>query len=417
MAVRWEAVETKGGGPGSVEPGPTKPSPVKPSPVKPSSAKAEWEASQRRFVRGWRAAVLIFVPLIYVIYVGAAVNQYSHGASAFLGYAVLGAFCSSYVVLIALVRGTETVSPWHFWPLYGLMLALFIAEVPFARAPAFVLGLYLVMIGVAALGARAAPIVAGLTLASIFVPVLVPSWHQTIGSAISNFTPIAIPVAAVITFVVSRGLQGALELAEARAELARLAAENERNRIARDLHDLLGHSLTTITVKAGLARRLAGADPARAAQEIAEVEALSRQALTDVRSAVSSYREVTLAGELARGRELLRASGIAAELPTAADVVGTDHQELFGWAVREGLTNVARHAGASTCCVKLSASEVEIVDDGVGGKGASRGADDGNGLTGLRERAAAAGGTVEAGPAWPRGWRLRVALGGATAAQ
>jgi two-component system sensor histidine kinase DesK len=193
------------------------------------------------------------------------------------------------------------------------------------------------------------------------------------------------------------------QLTETRAELARLAAENERIRIARDLHDLLGHSLTTITVKAGLARRLGAADPEGAVAQITEVEDLCRRVLADVRAAVSGYREVTLASELARGRELLRASGITADLPTATDVADPAHQELFGWAVREGLTNVIRHSRARSCTVRVSASSVEIVDDGQGSAAAP-----GNGLSGLRERAAAAGGGVDAGPAQPTGWRLRV---------
>jgi len=192
-------------------------------------------------------------------------------------------------------------------------------------------------------------------------------------------------------------------LAEARAEMTRLAAENERIRIARDLHDLLGHSLTTITVKAGLARRLGPADPAGAVDQITEVEELCRRVLAEVRAAVSGYREVTLASELARGRELLRASGISADFPTATDVSDPAHQELFGWAVREGLTNVIRHARARSCQVRVSASCVEITDDGHGSAGPP-----GNGLSGLRERAAAAGGGVEAGPVQPAGWRLRV---------
>ena len=98
--------------------------------------------------------------------------------------------------------------------------------------------------------------------------------------------------------------------------------------------------------------------------QITEVEELCRRVLADVRAAVSGYREVTLASELARGRELLRASGITADLPTATDVVDPAHQELFGWAVREGLTNVIRHARARSCAVRVSASSVEIVDDG-----------------------------------------------------
>ena len=174
------------------------------------------------------------------------------------------------------------------------------------------------------------------------------------------------------------------------------------SRIARDLHDLLGHSLTAITVKSDLARRL---DGEAARREIAEVEALSRQALADVRAAVSGYRDVTLAGELARGLELLRASGITADVPTAVDGVPAERQELFGWAVREGLTNVVRLAHASRCTVRVSPDGVEIVDDGIGGATGT-----GSGLAGLRERAAPAGARVFAGPAGERGWRLRVAV-------
>jgi two-component system, NarL family, sensor histidine kinase DesK len=114
---------------------------------------------------------------------------------------------------------------------------------------------------------------------------------------------------------------------------------------------------------------------------------------------------VTLAGELASGRELLRAAGITADLPRAVDVVDPAHHELFGWVVREGFTNIVRHAHASSCAVRLAASSVEIVDDGVGGA-----AGPGNGLSGLRERVAAAGGVVEAGPLQPAGWRLRASL-------
>lgn len=124
-----------------------------------------------------------------------------------------------------------------------------------------------------------------------------------------------------------------------------------------------------------------------------------------MRAAVSGYREVTLAGELARGRELLRACGVAADLPKATDVVAPDRQELFGWVVREGLTNVARHARATRCTVTLSAASVEVADDGVGGP-ASRG----SGLDGLRERVDALGGSLSAGPLEPNGWRLRVTL-------
>jgi two-component system sensor histidine kinase DesK len=184
--------------------------------------------------------------------------------------------------------------------------------------------------------------------------------------------------------------------------VARLAAENERSRIARDLHDLLGHSLTTITVKAGLAKRLAQLDPERAVREMAEVEQLSRSSLADVRAAVSGYRDVTLVGELASAHEVLRAAGVQAELPGAVDVVDPRLHEVFGWVIREGVTNVVRHARASRATIALGATWITIDDNGRAGIAGA-----GNGLTGLRERVEAAGGTlVASGRA--DGWRLRV---------
>lgn len=374
---------------------------------------ASWVAIQRGWARGWRRLVLPVVFLAYLIYVGEAVAQHSPRA-AVAGYVILGVFVASYLGIIAQPSRPST-SPfwtsWRFWTLYGLMVASFVAELPFARAPGFVMCLYITAITVARLGRRAAPIVVVLALGALLVPVAIPSWHDSLSTAFDNVAPLAIPVVAIVAYGVVALQRSNRALAEARAEVARLSAESERSRIARDLHDLLGHSLTTVTLKAGLARRLGGSDPDRASREIAEVEELSRRALSEVRAAVSGYREVTVAGELARGRELLRASGVAADFPTAADVVDAAHQQLFAWAVREGLTNVARHAHATTCTITLTASEVDIRDDGVGGRPSC-----GNGIAGLRERAAAAGGVVEAGPLDPRGWRLRVALGPAAGA-
>ena len=123
------------------------------------------------------------------------------------------------------------------------------------------------------------------------------------------------------------------------------------------------------------------------------------------RAAVSGYREVTLSGELASARQVLRAAGVDAMLPGAVDVVDTDLQELFGWVVREGVTNVVRHARATSCTITFGPNWIEITDDGRSGLGSVPGA--GNGLVGLRERVTAVGGTVEVGGC-PQGWRLRV---------
>ncbi|MCP2343114.1 sensor histidine kinase [Actinomadura rupiterrae] len=352
-----------------------------------------------RWALGWRRALLATGMFVYPFVSFIGVTQFSKGAAAFTGYAIGLAFCVVYAMAaVAFAQHSER----RFWPLLAVLTVLFAAELPFARTQAFYL-LAVIVSFLALTHPRRLPLVLGGAVAlTLLVPWAVRPWHTGPGwleAAMVAFTALVV-----------RGyadLAGANQaLLEARAEVARLASDAERNRIARDLHDLLGHSLTAITVKSNLARRLAEGGADRAVAEITEVERLSRQALGEVRAAVSGYREVTLPGELARGRELLRAAGVTADLPSAVDVVDPAHRELFGWVVREGLTNVVRHARATRCTVTLSAAEVEIVDDGVGGASGP-----GSGLTGLRERVAAAGGRVESGPAEPRGWRLRVTAG------
>jgi two-component system, NarL family, sensor histidine kinase DesK len=343
--------------------------------------------------------ILLAGLLGYVGATAAGVAQYSSGADAVAAYTILAAFCGCFL-FIALSAGRLF---WmrSFGPLLAATAVLTLAEMPFARGNAFYLAAALVVPIVGRFQRRAGPLVVVLALASLIVPWAVPSWHQGLGWG----PAISIIFTALMAYAFTEIISANRALHEAHVEIARLASESERARIARDLHDLLGHSLTAITVKAALAARLAPTDQAACLREIGEVEVLSRQALADVRTAVSSFREVTIAGELARGKELLRASGVTADLPTATDVIDPAHEELLGWAVREGLTNVARHAQATRCSVTLMPFEVEIVDDGIGGP-----ATGGYGLTGLRERVTAAGGTVEAGPISPRGWRLRVSL-------
>jgi len=221
------------------------------------------------------------------------------------------------------------------------------------------------------------------------------NWGEVIGTA-------AICVAQIGMFGVIRVNA---ELRAAQAELAELAVTAERERLARDLHDVLGHSLTTITVKAGLARRLLEAgEQGRAADEVADVERLGRQALSDVRATVAANRVASLPRELAGAAEALRAAGIAADLPHAVDDVPAERQEVFAYVVREAVTNTIRHSGASRCTVRLTPTSVEILDDGVG---SPAGTPSGNGITGLTERLAAIGGWVDAGPTPSGGYRLR----------
>ncbi|WP_131737398.1 sensor histidine kinase [Actinomadura roseirufa] len=352
-----------------------------------------------RWTGGWRRALLAAGMFVYPAIALAGVAQYSRGGAAAAGYAVVVAFCCCYALAALSFAGG---SKGRTRGLLAAMAVLAAGAVPFAREIAFYLTAVVVSFTIVVLKRHVPLLIGAGALAALLVPWAVRPWHQDP----ALFEALAIVFTALAVYAFLETAQANVALVEARAEVARLASDAERARIARDLHDLLGHSLTVITVKSGLARRLAGDDPARSLAEITEVEHLSRQALGDVRAAVSGYRTVTLAGELARGRELLRASGVAADLPAAADVVAAEHQELFGWVVREGLTNVVRHARATRCTVTVTATQVQIRDDGAGGPSPA-----GHGLTGLRERVAAAGGTVEAGPVAPRGWRLTVTLG------
>jgi two-component system sensor histidine kinase DesK len=191
------------------------------------------------------------------------------------------------------------------------------------------------------------------------------------------------------------------EIERAHEQLGELAVADERARFGRDVHDILGHSLTSIVVKAQLAGRLVDRDGEKARAEIADIERLAREGLTDVRRTAAGYREVTLAGELASARSALAAAGIQAELPQAVDEVPGGLRELFGWTVREGVTNVIRHSGASRCEVHLTPGSVAVTDDGHGGEGHA-----GHGLSGLADRAAAAGAEIEAAPLTGGGFRL-----------
>ncbi|BBC33192.1 Histidine kinase [Streptomyces graminofaciens] len=210
-------------------------------------------------------------------------------------------------------------------------------------------------------------------------------------------------------------LRTAKELREARATVAQLAANEERLRLARDLHDLLGHSLSLITLKSELAGRMLPDHPDKAAQQVADIEQVSRQALVDVREAVTGYRRPRLGAELAGARAALTAAGVTAELPTAdPDLtdVPEDSESALAWALREAVTNVVRHSGAQRCTVDLVRRqtldgpmlELTVDDDGTGdANGSGEGA--GTGLTGLTERLEKVGGTLEAGPS-RHGFRL-----------
>jgi two-component system sensor histidine kinase DesK len=268
-----------------------------------------------------------------------------------------------------LALGWGVVALFGFTSLYGLIYAT--AVIAFGLPPAWVLlldGGSLLVFGV----------VAALT--------------GHLGESADNLYTVASVTGAL--FFLGRLIRALRKLKAANDEIATLAVAGERERMARDLHDILGHSLTTITVKAGLARRVLENSGGRdlAIGEIRDVETLSRSALSDVRATVSEYREVSLSAELVGARVALRAGEIEADLPYAVDNVRPSLQSTFGYVLREAVTNVLRHSGARRVKVRLGDTWMEIEDDGT----ASEEVAAGNGITGLRERLALVGGTVRA---------------------
>jgi two-component system, NarL family, sensor histidine kinase DesK len=224
-----------------------------------------------------------------------------------------------------------------------------------------------------------------------------------------------LPVMCVLTAFGLRGTRHLVavnnELAEAREELARNAVAEERLRFARDLHDLLGHSLSLIALKSELAGRLAEADPGRARTEMADVESVARRALAEVRDAVSGYRQVSCAQALAEARSALSGAGIAVRLPARVPTLPGPVDAALGWVVREATTNVLRHSGARAVTVTLSDDGAEAVltvaDDG---RGPSDDTEPGSGLAGLSERVGALGGGLTGGAGRDGGYELRAVL-------
>jgi two-component system, NarL family, sensor histidine kinase DesK len=207
------------------------------------------------------------------------------------------------------------------------------------------------------------------------------------------------------------------ELHAARRELARLAVIEERERLSRDLHDLLGQALSMITLKSELARQLVAEEPDRCAQELAEIERVARHTLHEVREAVAGYRQPHLSSELEGARQLLSAAGIEGEIDSIQQVLPPTIDAALAWTVREGVTNVIRHSRARRCHIRVTHKhgmiEAEVLSDGARREPGGSTARPGLGLAGLRERVSALGGRMEAGPLTLQGqehFRVRVEL-------
>jgi two-component system, NarL family, sensor histidine kinase DesK len=230
-------------------------------------------------------------------------------------------------------------------------------------------------------------------------------------------TVVFVPAIVFITRSVMWSITTSWQLSDARKEIVRLAVMTERLRIARDLHDLLGHNLSLITLKSELARRLVSVAPERAIVEISDVENVARTTLQEVREAVSAYRQPTLKSELHAAREILTAAGIVYRYDgdeSKIDALPTPIEAVLSWTVREGVTNVIRHSRAHQCIIRVTRNSheigIEVIDDGVGASTSDSSDNQGNGLHGLAERVETLGGRCEASPRSGKGFILAVSV-------
>lgn len=343
---------------------------------------------------------------IWLVFLAAPVKDLvdgEHGVAAtVLGSLGLTAFVGCYLTLV--FRYTTRIRDWPV--VYVTLSALT------ALAAVLALGMGTAWLGLFVYAAVAAGAVLPMRLAVWAIPA-VTLLMLGIGMRDTDAADL-FPGLGVTTLLVGFAMTGVrqlirttMELRQARATVAQLAANEERLRLSRDLHDLLGHSLSLITLKSELAGRMLPDHPDKAAQQVADIEQVSRQALVDVREAVTGYRRLTLAGQLAGARTALTAAGIDADVPLeapGADAAPDEEREAaLAWALREAVTNVVRHSGARRCTVTLTPRqtlagpvlELAVEDDGVGLASGGGQGKHGNGLTGLTERLEAVGGVLD----------------------
>jgi len=350
------------------------------------------EETEPRFVAPVGRAGPIFAAIWLFFLLNPLLAGWAHRdePSGILGMLTTLAFAAVYMALWIRARADRqrlVIQPSLSWsvPYVAALVVLGALTVLFVGEHGLACVVYIAVASVMVFPIRVAvPVVVALTVGTLALGA-----REEWGSQVS--TAFGVMAGSLAVFGLRAVMTRNLDLIVAHEENARLAVDNERSRFARDLHDILGHSLTVITVKAELAQRLLDVDVDRARGEIADLERLSRDALLDVRRAVEGYRDITLPGELVRARAALRAAEIEADLPHSTDDVPSDLRELFAWTVREGVTNVIRHSGASRCVVRLTPTMAEVRDDGHA-KASPNG--QGSGLAGLRERAADVGATV-----------------------
>ncbi len=371
------------------------------STASPESATTEPTAPRRRGgLRGWvrgrgRDDLRWAFPAIWLIFLGYPIASLlaadETATRTAVGMALIAAFAVTYVLACVHVIPMRHDNPDPAIALryFTALSAITVATTPILANGSLAFGPFLIAITVFGLAQRMGFVVTGIVIGlAVLGPEFIPGW---------DFDP-----GTVIALIVSGGAMIAarnLQLREREREAAeerqreldeQLAVVAERERVARDVHDILGHSLTVMTLKSELAGRLVDIDPERAKAELAELHSMSRQALAEVRATVGGLRTPDLRTELASARTALTAAAIVADLPQAPEDLAPSRSALFAWVLRESVTNVVRHSGAARCSVSVEADRLEVVDDGCGIPDHAFG----NGLRGLTERVEAAGGDL-----------------------
>ena len=371
-------------------------------------------AGTRRRRLGWVGFLLLMQAFLTYPVSDLVHRHLSTGVTAVVALALVvhaGLWMATMWLALATIRPLRAIAPWLValtvtscalaWTLHGQFVGLFIYT---SIAAAVTLPGRWILPALAA--ATAAALIADLPR-----PVhLDPAENGRITTVITQLCLVFFLGLMMATY--RRYMVLILELRAARDTRARLAVTEERLRIARDLHDLLGHSLSAISLKAQLAARLTVSDPEVAA-EIADIHTLSHDALAEIRQAVTGYRETSLATELDTARDTLTAAGIPLSLAPPPDPLPPHLDALLGWVVREATTNIVRHSNAHHAEISLRRSgqtvTLRIDDDGAGPSRSTHGeADGGNGsgLRGLAERLAAVDGRLQIGTAPGGGFRL-----------
>jgi two-component system, NarL family, sensor histidine kinase DesK len=328
------------------------------------------------------------------------------------------------LLLLAAVHSVYWWDPWRRKPQHAVASLMAMVVINFVLLNLLglaqpLLWVYPALIAGAGMGAPTAFVAIGLTALAAAAPFAiegglvhpVDSLHATDALGPSHSVLVSIILAGLGMNAVRQLIAVNSDLHGTRAELADLAVAADRERLARELHDLLARTLALIAVKAELASRLSAKGDAAAAAELSDVQRLARQAVRDVRDAVSGSLAPNLPAELSAAEAALRVAGIEANVDADGTHVDPAHESTVAWALREGVTNVVKHSGARACRITVHTSDgsttLEVEDDGRGPVEGTFG----TGLNGLTDRVHALGGTLSVEPRDQHGFRLRVRLG------